>query len=174
MPRPSFGNHWLDLIGRALEEHLNLYDLHLLFQRKWKNEKKNTRKVKFKFILINKKNNKWVFGDDLLKDLKLFCLFISGSCIVTYSHTGCLVNVTLVFISVPCLPSLGAKQQASLEANRCPQSSGVPSGMSKWVQHELHCYAFDMSFYNYSVYSREQASSICHNMGESGRQKGPY
>uniref|UniRef100_A0A3P8UFM2 Lymphocyte antigen 75 n=1 Tax=Cynoglossus semilaevis TaxID=244447 RepID=A0A3P8UFM2_CYNSE len=57
-----------------------------------------------------------------------------------------------------------AKQQASLEANRCPQSSGVPSGMSKWVQHELHCYAFDMSFYNYSVYSREQASSICHNM----------
>uniref|UniRef100_A0A672YQF0 Lymphocyte antigen 75-like n=1 Tax=Sphaeramia orbicularis TaxID=375764 RepID=A0A672YQF0_9TELE len=53
-----------------------------------------------------------------------------------------------------------SKHQAIPVANRCPQIDG----MSKWVQHQDHCYAFDTSFYNYSIYSMEQAKSVCQNM----------
>uniref|UniRef100_A0A665WQD9 Lymphocyte antigen 75-like n=1 Tax=Echeneis naucrates TaxID=173247 RepID=A0A665WQD9_ECHNA len=57
-----------------------------------------------------------------------------------------------------------AKYYIAPEANRCPQSSDTPNGMSKWVEHGDLCYAFDMSLYNYSVYSIEEARTICQHM----------
>ncbi|KAK7877266.1 hypothetical protein WMY93_032020 [Mugilogobius chulae] len=53
-----------------------------------------------------------------------------------------------------------AKLQTAPASNRCPQKDGG----SLWVQHEEHCYAFDTSFYNYSVYNMEQAKSFCDNL----------
>lgn len=47
-------------------------------------------------------------------------------------------------------------KQAS-RASGCPQSSGS----LQWEQYRDHCYAFDMAFYNFSVYNVEEAKRIC-------------
>lgn len=57
----------------------------------------------------------------------------------------------------------GARLQAAPEANQCRQDGG----RSMWVQHQDHCYLFNTSFYNYSVYNMATAKSICQRMGGS-------
>ncbi|KAJ7405621.1 hypothetical protein BTVI_67932 [Pitangus sulphuratus] len=53
-------------------------------------------------------------------------------------------------------------EQAS-RASGCPQSSGA----LQWVQYKDHCYAFDMAFYNFSVYNMEEAKKVCQKLNPS-------
>ncbi|KAJ8352230.1 hypothetical protein SKAU_G00237060 [Synaphobranchus kaupii] len=49
------------------------------------------------------------------------------------------------------------------QSNDCPKTEGV----SKWIHYKDHCYAFDMTLFNYSVYTMEEAKTICNNLDES-------
>uniref|UniRef100_A0A8B9S6C0 Lymphocyte antigen 75 n=1 Tax=Apteryx owenii TaxID=8824 RepID=A0A8B9S6C0_APTOW len=48
-------------------------------------------------------------------------------------------------------------------ASRCPHISGT----LQWIQYKDHCYAFDMAFYNFSVYNVEDAKRVCHKLNPS-------
>ncbi|XP_023695795.2 lymphocyte antigen 75-like [Paramormyrops kingsleyae] len=54
--------------------------------------------------------------------------------------------------------------QRSAEAGTgCPQSVGP----SEWVQYEEYCYMFDMAFFNYSIFTMQDARAACKQLGNS-------
>ncbi|OPJ79960.1 lymphocyte antigen 75 [Patagioenas fasciata monilis] len=56
-----------------------------------------------------------------------------------------------------------------LESNQVSRAPGCPqiSGSLQWLQYKDHCYAFDMAFYNFSVYNVEEAKKVCQKLNPS-------
>uniref|UniRef100_A0A1A7YTD8 Lymphocyte antigen 75 n=1 Tax=Iconisemion striatum TaxID=60296 RepID=A0A1A7YTD8_9TELE len=92
---------------------------------------------------------------------KAKCVFMNPA--GELKRTSCQVvqEGSICYITTTTTPSQRAKLKAAPAANHCPESS---DGASKWVQYEDHCYLFDMSFYNYSVYEMEAAKNICNEL----------
>nr|XP_015214384.1 PREDICTED: lymphocyte antigen 75 [Lepisosteus oculatus] len=55
--------------------------------------------------------------------------------------------------------------RTSVSSPGCPQSSGS----SNWIQYKDHCYAFDINFFNYSVYTMNEAKQICQQLDASSQ-----
>lgn len=56
--------------------------------------------------------------------------------------------------------------ERKLETKQASRASGCPqsSDSLQWEQYRDHCYAFDMAFYNFSVYNVEEAKRICQKL----------
>lgn len=58
-----------------------------------------------------------------------------------------------------------AERQLPEQVSRAPECSQL-SGTLQWLQYKDHCYAFDMAFYNFSVYNAEDAKKVCQKLSK--------
>lgn len=63
-------------------------------------------------------------------------------------------------IDIFVFPERQLQQKQASQAPGCPQISGT----LQWIQYKDHCYAFDMAFYNFSVYNVEDAKKVCQKL----------
>lgn len=56
--------------------------------------------------------------------------------------------------------------ERKLQSKQVSRAPGCPqiSGSLQWLQYKDHCYAFDMAFYNFSVYDVEEAKKVCQKL----------
>lgn len=86
-------------------------------------------------------------------------ILVNASCPVTtkrLSANSCSRNNVNFFVFAE--RQLETKQES--RALGCPQISGT----LQWIQYKDHCYAFDMAFYNFSVYNVEDAKKVCQKL----------
>lgn len=88
------------------------------------------------------------------------CVLINPAGVWVRTNCDTLQDGAICYTTQINTPSQRAKLQTSPESNHCPKSDGT----SKWVQHQEHCYLFDWSSYNYSVYNMKDATMICQRL----------
>ncbi|XP_024858345.1 lymphocyte antigen 75 isoform X2 [Kryptolebias marmoratus] len=89
------------------------------------------------------------------------CVFVSPA--GDWIRTGCKTKQegAVCYTTDISSASQRAKLKSAPVSNHCPQNQGG----SSWVQHQNHCYLFDESFFNYSVYTVQRARNICAKLG---------
>ncbi|XP_030627234.1 lymphocyte antigen 75 [Chanos chanos] len=94
-------------------------------------------------------------------DTEESCVYVEPS--GTWKKTNCYTQLegAICYSS----PNPRYSQLSSSSSMKCPESEGL----SEWVQFEDHCYAFNMTFYNYSVYTMEDAKELCARLDSSSQ-----
>ncbi|KAJ8003555.1 hypothetical protein DPEC_G00149570 [Dallia pectoralis] len=90
------------------------------------------------------------------------CIYITTHGTWTRTDCGAQVDGAICYNTTVTTDSQRSIATAQEVAKHCPQSDG---SSSKWVEYQDHCYAFDMTFYNYSVYGMDDARRICETLG---------
>ncbi|XP_046886441.1 lymphocyte antigen 75 [Hypomesus transpacificus] len=89
------------------------------------------------------------------------CVLVTPSGAWDRKNCHVIVDGAICYNTTISTPFQRATQQLPPTITNCPESQG----QARWVEFQDHCYAFDMTFYNYSVYSMEQAKDICLGLG---------